>query len=115
MRARAVCRSPPPSATAQPASASLNYGGDAAGLICGYLLGADAAPQEIDSAQAAQWLAGQQAGGTAPQGQFLWLHFNLSHAQAVRWMQRHADLPEAFSTPSRTGPSPPASSATTTR
>eukprot|EP01041_Mallomonas_annulata_P036205 gene36205-59263_t len=98
------CRPVPPvdplPTTALPASASLNYGGDAAGLICGYLLGADAAPREIDSAQAAQWLAGQQAGAAAQegkgQGQFLWLHFNLSHAQAMRWMERHADLPEAF-------------------
>jgi len=91
---------PPHPTTALPPSASLNYGGDAAGLICGYLLGADAAPREIDSAQAAQWLAGLQAGGAAlegkDQGQFLWLHFNLSHAQAMRWMERHADLPEAF-------------------
>ena len=95
---------PPHPATTLPASASLNYGGDAAGLICGYLLGADAAPREIDSAQAAQWLAGLQTGGAAlegkvagkGQGQFLWLHFNLSHAQAMRWMERHADLPEAF-------------------
>ena len=76
-------------------NASLNYGGDAAGLICGYLLGTDTPPQEVDSAQAAQWLASLQA-GAAPADQFLWLHFNLSHAQAVRWMERHAHLPEAF-------------------
>ncbi|RYF59617.1 MAG: magnesium transporter CorA, partial [Comamonadaceae bacterium] len=78
-------------------NASLNYGGDAAGLICGYLLGEDAAPREVDSVQAAQWLAlAGPNGAAAPAGEFLWLHFNLSQAQAMRWMERHADLPEAF-------------------
>eukprot|EP01032_Pedospumella_encystans_P000165 gene165-182_t len=52
-------------------------------------------PRSGWSTQAAQWLVSLQA-GAAPSGQFLWLHFNLSHAQAVRWMQRHAHLPEAF-------------------
>ena len=85
----------PPLSSPLPASANQNYGADAAGLICGYLLGADTPPQEVDSAQAAQWLASLQA-GAAPADQFLWLHFNLSHAQAVRWMERHAHLPEAF-------------------
>ncbi len=85
----------PPLSNPFPASASQNYGADAAGLICGYLLGTDTPPQEVDSAQAAQWLASLQA-GAAPADQFLWLHFNLSHAQAVRWMERHAHLPEAF-------------------
>lgn len=27
---------------------------------------------------------------------FIWLHFNLAHANAERWLARHADLPEAF-------------------
>ena len=80
---------PPPAG-----AASLHYGGDAAGLICGYVLAEGASPQELDSAQAAQWLAGRHA-HAAPTN-FLWLHFNLSHAQAVRWMERHANLPEAF-------------------
>ena len=26
----------------------------------------------------------------------MWLHFNLAHAQALRWIQRHAQLPDAF-------------------
>lgn len=73
-----------------------HYGGDAAGLICGYVLRADVAPREVDSVQAAQWLAARQHDPIAPGGEFLWLHFNLSQTQAVRWMQRYADLPEAF-------------------
>ena len=27
---------------------------------------------------------------------FLWLHFNLSNALSLRWLERHAQLPEAF-------------------
>jgi zinc transporter len=41
---------------------------------------------------AASALAGVAA---APDG-FVWLHFNLAHANAERWLARHADLPEAF-------------------
>ena len=77
-------------------NASLNYGGDASGLICGYLLADGTAPQEVDSAQAAQWLRERNRSEATETTTFLWLHFNLSHAQAVRWMERHADLPEAF-------------------
>ena len=87
-----------------------------AGLICGYVLRADAAPREVDSVQAAEWLAAWPHSAPAPAtatatttttatastpapthaAEFLWLHFNLSQAQAVRWMERHADLPDAF-------------------
>ena len=74
-------------------TASGSYGGDEAGLICGYLF--DAAASEparaVDSGEAAAWLA-----GAAPPDAYLWLHFNLSHAQAERWLQRHAQLADAF-------------------
>jgi zinc transporter len=74
--------------------AAASYGGDEAGLICGYLF--DAAAEEssraIDSNAAAGWLA-QQA---PSEGAYLWLHFNLSHAQAERWLHRHAQLSDIF-------------------
>jgi zinc transporter len=72
------------------------YGSDEAGLICGYLFDAAAAEpvRAVDSSQAAEWLAG--ASGAAPGGAYMWLHFNLSHAQAGRWLQRHAGLSEVF-------------------
>ncbi|MFT4268501.1 MAG: transporter [Xenophilus sp.] len=70
------------------------YGGDAAGLICGWRFG----PPErggvtaVDAAAAADWLA-----QPAPvPGEFTWLHFNLSHAPARRWLERHAALPDSF-------------------
>jgi len=77
-----------------------SYGGDAAGLICGYLLHADAPAQPIDGAQAAAWLRSlppdTQPLAPPTAAPFLWLHFNLSHAQAIRWIERHADMPDAF-------------------
>jgi len=73
---------------------SPHYGGDEAGLICGYLFDSSATEgaRAIDSADAATWLGGH----VDVSGPFLWLHFNLSHAQAERWLVRHADLPDAF-------------------
>jgi zinc transporter len=73
-----------------------HYGGDAAGLICGYLLGEGLPVQAIDSAQAAAWLQAHALAQDAAPGPFLWLHFNLSHAQAGRWIERHAALPGTF-------------------
>jgi len=72
------------------------YGADEAGLICGYRFDADAPDRArpIDSAQAAEWLATRPAPGDA--GDYLWLHFNLSHTQAERWLARHAGLSELF-------------------
>ncbi len=74
-----------------------SYGADEAGLICGYLFDA-AAPQParaIGSAEAAAWL---EAGSAADDGAaaYAWLHFNLSHAQAERWLRRHAGLSDTF-------------------
>ena len=66
---------------------------DDAGLICGYRFdrAESGTTHAVDLDAAAHWLAET----TAPDG-FLWLHFNLSHAQAERWLQRHANLSDAF-------------------
>lgn len=74
--------------------AAAPYGGDEAGLICGYLFApaAKEPSRAIDSNAAAAWLAQQAPSG----GAYLWLHFNLSHAQAQRWLQRHAQLSDTF-------------------
>lgn len=78
---------------ADPSPRGGSYGGDEAGLICGYLFDATASEpsRAIDSAQAAAWLA-----AASPEGSYLWLHFNLSHAQAERWLLRHAGLSDTF-------------------
>lgn len=101
---------PPPSPPVDPSAPV--YGADSAGLICGYRFAPGLAAVEIDSAAAAQWLAGRAAtaanaapdgAGGSPaaaagegDGHFVWLHFNLAHASAERWLQRHAGLQDTF-------------------
>ena len=77
------------------------YGADSAGLICGFRFVPGAAAEEIDSAEAARWLAARGADaaphpGAGDDDRFVWLHFNLAHAAAERWLQRHADLQDTF-------------------
>lgn len=75
------------------------YGSDEAGLICGYLFDAAASTpaRAVNSVQAAQWLTDHPADADAPPGgAYMWLHFNLSHAQAERWLARHAGLSDVF-------------------
>ncbi|KQP44208.1 transporter [Pseudorhodoferax sp. Leaf274] len=67
------------------------YGADAHGLVCGYRFDADTAAQPLGSDEAAQWLADAAQGSG-----FAWLHFNLAHAGAERWLRRHAGLSDAF-------------------
>lgn len=68
-------------------------GADDAGLICGWRFVCDARQpaQAMAAPAAADWLAA----GAVP-GEFLWLHFNLANAQSLRWLRRHAALPETF-------------------
>ena len=69
-------------------------GSDDAGLICGYLFErtSDGTAQALDADGAAAWLAAR----TASSSGFAWLHFNLNHAQAERWLVRHAGLSDTF-------------------
>jgi zinc transporter len=77
-----------------------SYGADWNGLICGFRFAGDEGAtggciEVIDSAGAERWLAGTE-GDRAPQDQFLWLHFNLSHARSEQWLQDHAALGDDF-------------------
>lgn len=78
--------------------ATINYGSDPNGLICGFLFapGAPGRPISLDEARA--WVTGAQT--SAPpdsSGAFVWLHFNLSDASAETWMRTHLALvPEFF-------------------
>ena len=80
---------------ATPAAPAPGPGHDDAGLICGYLFErgeSGGCARTLDTGEAAAWLADRSA---SPAG-FVWLHFNLNHAQAERWLVRHAGLSDAF-------------------
>jgi zinc transporter len=88
---------PVPDATGPPP-----HPGDDAGLICAYLFaaapGVDAV-RPLDIGEAAAWLGRDTGPGDDDgdaSGAFAWLHFNLSHAHAERWIERHAGLSDAF-------------------
>jgi len=73
-----------------PAFPEPTYGSDADGLVWGYLLTPASSARPISATEAAGWLA-------APaEGEFLWLHFNISNAAALPWLRQHLDLPSAF-------------------
>ncbi|WP_129649353.1 CorA family divalent cation transporter [Peristeroidobacter agariperforans] len=74
-----------------PAVLSESLGADR-GLICGYRLRPNAAPQEIPTEEVASALVQAQAGSDA----VVWLHFNLSDARARRWLLDATFLPEAL-------------------
>lgn len=83
---------PAPIRTSQTSQLS-SYGGDANGLICGFRFAPSAPIEAIDTPAAQQWLAHPQA---VERTGFLWLHFNLSHAGAERWLREHAAMDESF-------------------
>ena len=74
-----------------PAVLSESLGADR-GLICGFRLRPDAAPQEIPAEEIAPALGQAQAGSDA----VVWLHFNLSDARARRWLLEATFLPESL-------------------
>ncbi len=70
------------------------WGSDATGLIAGFEFAPDAPAQPLDSPTAAARLAQWHASGSA--GRFMWLHFDLAHSNALRWLERHATLPDIY-------------------
>lgn len=68
----------------------LTYGADLDGLICGYLFRRGQAGISIHTGQAMHHL--QAADGD----DFIWLHFNLSHVAAEKWLKEKLQLPDEF-------------------
>ncbi|ERK18360.1 Magnesium and cobalt transport protein CorA [Pantoea sp. AS-PWVM4] len=68
-----------------------DFNNEVAGLIHGYLFSPDSPPQRLSAREASQ-LARQ----TLPEAHFLWLHINLNHARAERWVQVHFDVDSDF-------------------
>jgi zinc transporter len=77
-----------------PDAGASNYGGDEAGLICGFLFAADGIGRPLTSAGAVQWL--EDGGESDASPRFAWLHFNLAQVSAERWLSRHAGLGQDF-------------------
>lgn len=67
----------------------LSYGAEASGLICAYAFGNEQR-RSLDTAQLKHWL-------DAPADQeFIWIHFNLSHASSEHWLRQHLTLSDTF-------------------
>lgn len=68
-----------------------DFNNEVAGLIHGYLFTPNAPPQRLDAREAAQM-------ARTPYGEecFLWLHINLNHARAERWVQDHFAVDRDF-------------------
>ena len=60
------------------------YGADASGLVCGFRFNAQGDAVAISADEA---LASVAAPG--PDTAFVWLHFNLSHSAALKWLQHN--------------------------
>ncbi len=67
------------------------YGADATGLICGFEFDADGVGHSISAEQAIGRLTDSDAAGS-----FIWLHFNLSHSAAERWVKDNLTLSPVF-------------------
>jgi zinc transporter len=68
----------------------MTYGSDQNGLVCGYLFGRGA-PLPIEAGEAMAWLC-----RATPDGEFLWLHFNLAHTASEKWLHDHTALAQEF-------------------
>jgi len=70
---------------------SETYGADQHGLICGFIFGPDGVGRSLDAERALQWLA-----RSADETGFVWLHFNLAHVNAEKWLRQHLALSDVF-------------------
>ena len=73
--------------------ASATYGADTGGLICGFRFDASGQGLAVTASDALAWLAAE-AQTDAPG--FIWLHFNLAHTAAEKWLREHVTLSDQF-------------------
>lgn len=66
------------------------YGADEHGVICAFAFVPDQPAVPVDR------LPDGALAMAAPPGGFLWIHLNLSHARAERWLREHGQLGESF-------------------
>lgn len=70
-----------------------SYGSDPSGLVWGYLFAPGREAVQINSAAALAWMETPEE---ERDGQFVWLHFNLSNAASEKWLTVHAKLADEF-------------------
>jgi zinc transporter len=69
------------------------YVPDHGGLICGHLFRSGTGSVSVGTADAVEWM-GRPAAARA--GEFIWLHFNLSHTSSEKWIRANLQLSDAF-------------------
>jgi len=68
-----------------------DFSDDVSGLIYGYRFTDGLAPESLTVQQSCEaWSGGPE------EGSFLWLHVNLNHAAAARWLKTHFDVDDDF-------------------
>ena len=72
---------------------SATYGPDLAGLICAFCFHPAAGSRALSPDEVEAWVRRPESAG---RGEFIWLHMNMAHAGAEKWLQRHLDLSPAF-------------------
>jgi zinc transporter len=75
----------------KPISPSDTYGADQHGLICGFAFGPDGVGRSLGAEQALQWLQQPDL-----HDGFVWLHFNLAHVNAEKWLRQNLALSDVF-------------------
>lgn len=83
--------------TATATSPAISFQSDISGLICGFRFEPGQPGVALESSEIADALERTACDGADDgDGAFIWLHFNLSRAGCMRWLQSHLDLPEPF-------------------
>ena len=75
-------------------ASAISFQSDNTGLICGFRFEPGKPGVALDSSEIADALEHAESEGA--DDAFIWLHFNLSRAGCMRWLQAHLDLPEPF-------------------
>lgn len=69
------------------------YGAQLHGLICGFKFGRDSGGEPVELSAVVDWL---QSGHCTESSDFVWLHFDLTDASAMPWMQQNLGLPPEY-------------------
>lgn len=82
-------------------SAIASYRSDATGLVCAYRFLPGAPGEALTSDAVLQWIDDH---ANEDRGDFAWLHFDLTHVAAEKWMREHLTMPDVFLESLQQGP-----------